>query len=68
MYNCYAFSNLTVNTVSPPRDGTGLATTQSSAKMYVKGVTVKGTGRATWISALPNRTSYPYRKLINGGE
>lgn len=31
------------------------------------GIIVYGTKRAELISALPNRTSSPYRKLINGG-
>lgn len=68
MYNCAAFSNLTVNTTISPTDTNSVATQYNTAKMYVKGVTVKGTGRSTWISALPNRTSSPYRKLIDGGE
>ena len=68
MNNCYAFSNLTVDTTAHPTDENSLAATYNTSKMYVKGVTVKGTGRSAWISALPTRTSNPYRKLIDGGE
>lgn len=42
-------------------------TNSSSSAMYSTGVTIKGSNRAAWISRFPNRTSRPYRKLINGG-
>lgn len=68
MFGCTAFSNLTVDTTVSPTDTNSLSVSYNTAKMYVKGVTVKGTGRSSWISALPNRTSTPFRKLIDGGE
>ena len=68
LYNCDAFSNLTVNGSVHPTDNNSLSTQHSIAKMYVKGILVKGTRRSDWISSLPNRTSSPYRKLIDGGE
>lgn len=34
---------------------------------YTTGITIKGANRSAWISRFPNRTSNPYRKLINGG-
>lgn len=65
---CNKFTGpLTVNTSSCPNDNYSLATTSNTAAMYTTGVTLKGTYRSSWISALPNRTSSPYRKLINGG-
>lgn len=42
-------------------------TNSSSAAMYTTGITIKGSTRANWISRFANRTSSPYRKLINGG-
>ena len=64
--NCHAFSSLTVNTTTSPTDIYSLATNNRVAKVYVKGVTVTGTGASTWITKLPNRTGSPYRKLIDG--
>lgn len=63
---CHAFSSLTVNTTASPTDTNSLSTNNQVAKIYVKGVTVRGTGASTWITKLPNRTSNPFRKLING--
>jgi hypothetical protein len=57
---------LTVNTTTSPTDTYSLATNNRVAKVYVKGVTVTGTGASTWITKLPNRTGGPYRKLIDG--
>lgn len=66
--NAYAFSHLETNTSSTPSSNAQhtLSTTSNTAKMYVKGVTVTGTGAAIWVSNLYERTSSPYRKLING--
>lgn len=44
-----------------------LSTTKSTAKCYTTGITINGSNRAAWISRFANRTSSPYRKLINGG-
>lgn len=43
------------------------ATTSSSAACYTAGITIKGSNRAAWISRFANRTSSPYRKLLNAG-
>lgn len=43
-----------------------LATTNASAPMYTAGVTLTGTYANDWKTALPDRTSSPYRKLIIG--
>lgn len=45
-----------------------LSTTSSAAAMYTTGITIKGTNRAAFMSSFPNRTSSPYRKLIDGEE
>lgn len=70
-YSMYCMNNftgpLTVNTTAHPSGTNVLATNSNSALCYTTGITIKGSARSTWISALPNRTSSPYRKLINGG-
>ena len=43
-----------------------LSTYQNNAPMYTTGVTIRGAGRQA-ILALGNRTSSPYRKLVDGG-
>lgn len=58
---------LTVNTSAHPTGTSILSTSQNSALCYTTGITIKGSYRSTWMSALPNRTSSPYRKLIDGG-
>ena len=42
-------------------------TISSTAPAYVTGIKIKGANRAAWRNKFPNRTSSPYRKLINGG-
>ena len=39
----------------------------NSSAAYTTGVTIKGTNRAAFIARFPDRTSSPYRKLIDGG-
>lgn len=60
---------LTVNTTALPSgsNATPLTARNNTSASYTTGITIKGSARSTWISALPNRTSSPYRKLINGG-
>lgn len=58
---------LIVNTTHSPTDNNSLAARYSSAKMYTTGITIKGSGRSSWLTNLPNRDSNPYRKLIDGG-
>lgn len=43
------------------------STTSSSAACYTTGITIKGSNRAAWISRFANRTSSPYRKLLDAG-
>lgn len=39
-----------------------------AAPAYTTGIPIKGANRAAWRNKFPNKTSYPYRKLIDGGE
>lgn len=34
---------------------------------YATGITIAGANRAAWLSRFPNRTRFPYRKLIDAG-
>ncbi len=64
MYNCNQFIGpLTVEMNTSPTDNNTLATTTSTASMYVSGVTIDGTYAHVWGTNLPNRTSTPFRKL-----
>lgn len=69
MYNNNAMSNtITVETTAAPGgtgDITSLATSTSTAALYVSGVELAGDGAAAWLAALPNRTGSPYRKLYS---
>ncbi len=58
---------LIVNTAHSPTDNNSLSTAYSYAGMYATGVTIKGSGRSSWLTNLPNKDSIPYRKLIDGG-
>ena len=75
MYDCQAFTGPLTITTNFPSWMTGatdtnncLATISTTVPMYTTGVTLKGAGRTSWITTLPDRTSSPYRKLIDGGE
>lgn len=66
--NNYTNTITVETTTSPTSGGTSvISTTTASAPMYRTGVTIKGAGRTVWLNLLPNRTSSPYRKLIDGG-
>lgn len=66
MNNTYGALELTVNTNSSPTDNYSLGMQSNNCRAYDHGITLKGTGVASWIANLPNRTSNPYRKLIDG--
>lgn len=66
--HCMTFDKLTVNCTAHPSDNYSLSTTANTYLSYVRGITVDGDEAATWLTALPNRTSSPYRKLIDGTE
>lgn len=44
-----------------------VSTLDSSAPMYTTGVKIAGSNRAAWLTKFPNRTSSPYRNLIDAG-
>lgn len=70
MNGCNSFTQLVANgglNASTTGSNYALATTSSGAVMYTTGVTVTGSNRTAWLEAFPNRTSSPYRKLIDGG-
>jgi hypothetical protein len=69
MSYCYALSTIIWNAGVYPTDNNSLsqAINTKTDSTYGAGIKVYGTKRAQLISALPNRTSSPYRKLINGG-
>lgn len=54
---------LIVDTAHPPTDNRSLSTATNTMAIYKTGVTVQGTEASTWKNALPNRTSYPLRRL-----
>lgn len=67
MRNCPNFTQFTTNTTSTPSTqyiAQSLDVTSNTAKAYVDGVTISGTGAAAWKAALPDRNSGTYRKLI----
>lgn len=66
MYGCGRVSEITVNGTINNAGNYTLSTAFINNPMYNPGITVYGSNRASWISSLPNRTSNPYRKLIDG--
>jgi hypothetical protein len=69
MRECYSLSTIIWNASVYPTDNNSLSQdiNTKTNSTYGAGIKVYGTKRAELISALPNRTSSPYRKLINGG-
>lgn len=68
LYNSCSVDSVEINTTTVPSSNTGnmLATIYYSSKMYDKGITLTGTGATAWKAGLANKTSSPYRKLIDG--
>ena len=66
LYNCNAMtSTVTVETAATKNSDTQTFSTNSNtAACYTTGIKVGGTYGSAWRSALANRTSNPYRKLI----
>ncbi len=66
--SCYSLSVVVYNASVYPTDNYSLSQDiNSKTSSSGAGIIVYGTKRAELISALPNRTSTPFRKLINGG-
>jgi hypothetical protein len=67
MQQCYSLSTITYTATVFPTDNNALAQdVNSKTSTNGAGILVFGTQRAGLLTALPNRTSNPYRKLING--
>lgn len=66
MNKCDNFTNLVCNAPCLAGGNGSLATTDNTKPMYVDGVTLTGTYANDWKTALADRTSSPYRKLILG--
>lgn len=68
LYTCYSVSAVIWNASVYPTDNNSLSQPQNSkTSASGAGIKVYGTNRAGLIAALPNRTSSPYRKLVDGG-
>lgn len=59
--------SLTVKSSWVPSGDATLTVSDNTSPAYVNGVTITGPYRSQWL-ALGNRTTSPYRKLIDGGE
>jgi len=44
-----------------------LSASNNTGAAYTTGITIKGATRAEFLSRFPNRSSSPYRRLLNGG-
>ena len=66
LQSCYGVTEVETNTETYPTGNYSLSTTTSSTKMYEVGITLTGTGATAWKTALPDSSSSPYRKLIDG--
>jgi len=65
---CYSLSVIVYNASVYPTDNNSLSQDiNSKTSASGTGIIVYGAKRAELMSALANRTSSPYRKLINGG-
>lgn len=59
-----------VGSLPPSIEGNSLyflSTNSQSASMYTTGVRIAGANRVAWLLAFPDRTSLPYRKLLDAG-
>lgn len=71
LYNCKSMTSeinvgsLAANIASSSDNS--FSTNDASANCYINGMNIAGANRAAWISRFPNRTSSPYRKLVNAG-
>ena len=67
MYNCNDMvSTITANCDPPILSNQNLSTTTISAPMNQTGVTIAGTKESEWKASLTNRSSSPYRKIVDG--
>ena len=68
MYNCFSLSVINYASLVSPTDTSSLSQNQNSkTSASGAGIVVYGSRRTNLMTALPNRTVTPFRKLINGG-
>ena len=68
LYSCDSLSTIIWNAEVVPTDNNALSQSiNSKTSTDGAGIKVYGSERATLLQALPNRTSRPYRKLVDGG-
>ena len=75
LYGCNSMvSTINFGSLSPSEAGVSTAeygafsTGSSSAASYTSGIKIAGDKADEWLAMFPNRTTLPYRKLINGNE
>lgn len=66
LYRCDNLTSVVCNSAVTPTDNNSLSTNSSTAPMYTTGITLTGTYANDWKTALPDRSTSPYRKLIVG--
>jgi len=68
MYNAYCLSTIIWETTTCPTDNNSLSQTANSKTnaTYGAGIIIYGSKSANLKTALADRTSSPYRKLIDG--
>ena len=63
---CNNLTSVVCNCSVTPTDTNSLSTNDNTAIMYTTGITLTGTHASDWKTALPDRDTSPYRKLIVG--
>lgn len=63
---CNNLTSVVCNSAVTPIDNNSLSTNSATAPMYTTGITLTGTYANEWKTALPDRDTSPYRKLIVG--
>ena len=66
--NNYTPHTIIANNSTSPTDANSLSANYTASGCYLVGHTIKGSGRSTWLTNLPNSTASPYRNLIDGEE
>lgn len=66
LQDCYSLNEVDINSSVSPTDNSSLSVNRNDCKAYLVGVTLIGNGATTWKTNLSDRSSSPYRKLIDG--
>lgn len=73
LYGCNAMvstvnvGNLSDTIIPSSWSNYSFSTSNNTAACYTTGITIAGANRAAWLSRFSNRTSDPYRKLLDAG-